>query len=449
MAFRDPFNDPVDPDGKNDGFDWADEGRDEERSGGLWSSLFKIGLGVLVVAALVIALVLPGGFSDLQLFAPPAAPGDNFRPASFSLPLASTPEATATAAPATLLQQAEALQQVMINVYQRVDPSVVNIEVTRVTGRQVANAGGSGFVFDAQGHIVTNAHVVQDAREILVTFRDGYTTNATLVGTDEYSDLAVVRVSVNAARLVPVTLGDSSTLQVGQSVIAIGNPYGLRSSMTTGIISATGRTLSSARMLSGLSASTLFQNPSIIQVDASINPGNSGGPLLDIYGEVIGVNTAIRTESGGFQGIAFAVPVNTVRRIVPQLIARGRAEYSWLGIQSISAESTGVNSISMASLAERFNLPVNYGALITGVLPNSPAAAAGLQGGTRAVNVRGIEVRLGGDIIVAVNGVPMRDFDALIGYLVANTSPGDTVTLTIYRGTQVFDVDVRLEARPS
>ncbi len=355
---------------------------------------------------------------------------------------------TPTPLPETILAAAEALQQVMINVYARVEPSVVNIEVVTRTRSDEFDGSGSGFVWDTEGHIVTNAHVVYDAREIVVTFRDGYQTVAQVVGIDDFSDLAVIKVKTDAKRLVPVELGDSSNLQVGQSVIAIGNPFGLVSSMTTGIISATGRTLNSARMLSPRTR-TPFQNPAIIQVDAQINPGNSGGPLLDINGKVIGVNTAIRSETGRFQGIGFAVPVNTVKRVVPQLIARGRAEYTWLGIESISPQIGDYGSLTVAALAEQFNLPVDYGVIVARVVPGSPADVAGLRGGTRRVVVRGVPIQLGGDIIVAIDGTPIRTFEEMIAYLVTNTTPGDVITVTIYRGTRRMDVQVTLEARPS
>ncbi|PJF30789.1 MAG: 2-alkenal reductase [Candidatus Thermofonsia Clade 1 bacterium] len=403
--------------------------------------------GIIAVVALLGAVWLIG-VQDSTSYAPTeplTVRQGAFHSVSSSQPLlASTP----TPLPETFLAAAEALQQVMINVYARVDPSVVNIEVVTRTRSDEFDGSGSGFVLDTEGHIVTNTHVIYDAREIIVTFRDGYQTRAEVVGMDEFSDLAVIKVRTDPKRLVPVTLGDSSNLQVGQSVIAIGNPFGLVSSMTTGIISATGRTLNSARMISPRTR-TPFQNPAIIQVDAQINPGNSGGPLLNIHGEVIGVNTAIRSETGRFQGIGFAVPVNTLKRVVPQLIEKGRADYTWLGIESISPQIGGYGNLTVAALAEQFNLPVDYGVIIASVVPGSPADVAGLRGGTRRVTVRGVSIRLGGDIIVAINDTPIRTFDEMIAYLVTNTSPGDVVKLTIYRGSRRMEVEVTLEARPS
>lgn len=351
--------------------------------------------------------------------------------------------ATPTLLPASIVEEVTAEEQVLVNLYQRVNPSVVNIEIAQRTS--LANAldgSGSGFVFDDRGHIITNAHVVQDAAEILVTFHDGYVTTAEIIGTDEYSDLAVIRVDVDERRLIPVQMGDSNALLVGQRIVAIGNPFGLQSSMTQGIISALGRALPSARLLNQSQQS--FSNPSIIQIDAAVNPGNSGGPLLNYNGEVIGVNTAIRTENGTFQGVAFAVPVNTIKRIVPQLIADGIARYSWLGIFSLP-EGPG---FSVAALAESLNLPVDHGVLIEDVSRNSPADQAGLQGGDQQEVVRGAEVTVGGDIIIAVDGVFVRDLDQLLAYLVENTSPGDTIVLTVVRGNETLDVDVELGERP-
>jgi 2-alkenal reductase len=351
--------------------------------------------------------------------------------------------ATPTLVPVELINALSAEDQVLINLYQRVNPSVVNIEITqRTTFYDGLSSSGSGFMFDTQGHIVTNAHVVADAIEIQVTFHDGYVTTAEVVGTDEYSDLAVIRVNVAAERIHPITLGDSNQLLVGQRVVAIGNPFGLQSSLTCGIVSAVGRALPSARLIS--QANQSFNNPSIIQVDAPINPGNSGGPLLNYLGEVVGINAAIRTETGTFQGVAFAVPVNTLKRIVPQLIETGQAQYPWLGVSTFPDEP----GLNVATLSEPLGLPVDHGVIIEEVGLNSPAAKAGLKGGNRVENFRGFDIKVGGDIVVAVNGVFVRDLDQLLGYLVENASPGDTVTLTIVRDNQTLDVPVLLGVRP-
>lgn len=340
-----------------------------------------------------------------------------------------------------ILQNALTLDALLTNIYQRVSPSVVNIEVVEQSQGIALDASGSGFVIDLQGHIATNSHVVRDADEIYVNFFDGYVAEATLIGTDDYSDLAVIKVDIDPIHLIPVELGDSSQIQIGQQVVAIGNPFGLLSSMTWGIVSATGRVLPSAGLLNSSQADPRFNNPSIIQVDATINPGNSGGPILNLNGQVIGIATAIRTETGSFQGVAFAVPVNTFKRVIPQLIEKGRADYTWLGISASSA-------FQVSQLAEPFNLPANAGILIQQVFADSPADAAGLRGATRNDVYRGIEIGVGGDIITAINGVSLETLDELLGYLVENTSPGDTVTVTIVRENETFEVPVVLQARP-
>jgi S1-C subfamily serine protease len=367
----------------------------------------------------------------------------NYRPSTWAGPN-QVQFVTPTPISTQVVAEADAEHQLLTNIYQRVNPSVVNIEIVSrfQTSTNIIDSSGSGFVLDTEGHIVTNAHVVRDAEEIVVTFFDGYVANAKLVGVDDYSDLGVIEVDPSRATLVPVILGDSNSLQVGQRVIAIGNPFGLNGSMTDGIISALDRSLLSAQLLDPTYKP--YNNPSIIQVDAAVNPGNSGGPLLNSYGEVIGITTAIRTENGGFQGIAFAVPVNTVKRIVPQLIANGKAEYSWLGISSPPADQ----GYSVAAVAEELGLPVRNGVLISAVTPGSPAERAGLQAGTNTQVVRGMEVPTDSDIIVAINGTMIRDIDDLLAYLVENTSPGDKVVLTIVRRGQTLDLDVTLGVRP-
>jgi 2-alkenal reductase len=245
---------------------------------------------------------------------------------------------------------------------------------------------------------------------------------------------------VEPERLFPVELGDSNQLLVGERVVAIGNPFGLESSMTVGIVSALGRALPSERLIRG-TVPAIYSNPSIIQVDASINPGNSGGPILDMNGRVVGVATAIRTDTGIFQGVAFAVPANTVRRVVPQLIENGQVVYPWLGVSS-------ADDVRLGELASEFNLPVLSGVLVERVLPESPADQAGLRGGNEEASFRGNIIRIGGDIIVAVNGIFVRDLDELLAYLVENTVPGDQITLTVVRGNQTLEIEVTVGTRP-
>jgi S1-C subfamily serine protease len=347
-----------------------------------------------------------------------------------------------TAIPDAVVDMADAEYQVLTNIYERLTPSVVNIEVIP-TDVLLDIGRGSGFVYDTAGHIVTNAHVVAGASRVQVTFNSGYVTDARIVGTDSYSDLAVLKVDVDEARLFPVTLADSSVVRVGERAIAIGNPFGLASSMTLGIVSGLGRSLPSASLLeAGL---TSFSNPAIIQVDTDINPGNSGGPLLNSRGQLIGVNVAIRTDTGFSQGVGFAVPSNTVRRVVPELIRDGRVNYAWIGISTPRDDS----SQTVAALAEPLQLPVESGVLVTAVTSGSPADKAGLRGGTRLVDVRGASLCAGGDIIVAINNVYVRGIDELLAYLVMNSSPGDEISLLIVRGSETFEIPLILEPRPT
>lgn len=357
-----------------------------------------------------------------------------------------TTQATPTPVPQEIINAADAELLLLRNIYERVAPSVVNIEVVVQTPHRGIGdrASGSGFIYDDRGHIVTNAHVVADSLEVEVTFEDGYVAVAEVVGVDTYSDLAVLKVETNAERLIPVTIGNSDDIHVGDRAIAIGNPFGLASSMTVGIVSGLGRQLPSAQLLD-INAVGGFQNPSIIQVDTNINPGNSGGPLLNSQGEVIGVNTAISTETGVFEGVGFAVPSRTVQRVVPEIIETGNVNYAWLGISSLSAEE----GFGVAALAEPLELPVTAGVLIDTVTPDSPAQKAGLMGGTREVVIRGQRVCAGGDIIVAVNGEYVETMDELVSYLVSNGKPGDTINLLVVRGDETFELPLVLEPRPT
>jgi 2-alkenal reductase len=346
--------------------------------------------------------------------------------------------ATPTPLPEGSIAEMDAGDVVLVNLYQRANPAVVYIQIlAKDEETLIPLASGSGFVIDTEGHIVTNDHVVEDADVVQVTFPDGSVADAQILGQDSYSDLAVIEVDVPPELLVPLELGDSSTLQVGQRVIAIGNPFGLEGTMTTGIVSALGRTLPSQVLQDGGS----FSNPEIIQTDAAINPGNSGGPLLDTRGRVIGVSTAIRTNIGVNSGVGFAVPVNTVKRIVPHLIEEGRYHYPYLGI-------TALSRLSLAELAGPLELPVTRGVLISEVNPDTAAAEAGLRGGDHEVEFEGIQVKAGGDIITAIDGYELRDFDDLIAYLVRETEVGQEIALTIIRDGEAIEIPVTLGERP-
>lgn len=346
--------------------------------------------------------------------------------------------ATSTPLAADVMREADAVDALLVNLYQRAGPAVVYIEVLADRQGTVAPLGsGSGFVIDMEGHIVTNNHVVEQADTVRVTFSDATVSDAQILGQDPYSDLAVIKVNVTPDRLVSLEFGDSSLLQVGQRVIAIGNPFGLEGTMTVGIVSALGRTLPSQVAESA----GFFSNPEIIQTDAAINPGNSGGPLLDSRGRVIGVNSAIRSTTGENSGIGFAVPANTVKRIVPSLIEEGVYHYPYLGI-------TSNNLFSLAELAGPLGLPVARGVVIASVTAGEPAARAGLRGGDREVEVMGVPILAGGDIIVAIDGYELRDFDDLIAYLVRETEVGQEVVLTIIRDGEEIEIPVALDERP-
>jgi S1-C subfamily serine protease len=394
-----------------------------------------LGLGLLVVALLSWGMMVQWPGSSVS----EAAPLSPVKVAATATSLSGgglveddTEETVAALTPAALddpLALAHAEEQLLIELYEQASPSVVYVGVT--TSGLTGSGSGSGFVWDTEGHIVTNNHVVESARRIEVTFADGTTIGAELVGRDSDSDLAVIKVDVPASRLHPVELGDSDALQVGQRAIAIGNPFGLEQTMTTGIVSALGRVL---RQESG------FSLPQLVQTDAAINPGNSGGPLLDSHGRVIGVTTLIYSNSGTNAGVGFAVPVNAVKRVVPSLLATGRYADPWLGIQGTSISSL---------LAEELDLSVEQGVLVQTVVQGGPADKAGLRGGDRQVRFESTLMATGGDIIVAIDDTAVQDMDDLIVYLADHTSVGQRVTLTVLRDGAQRSVKVTLGERPA
>lgn len=340
-------------------------------------------------------------------------------------------------------------EQNLIRVYKSSLPSVVNIQVTqRVAGlsrpapvpdastvpEELLRRGeGSGFVWNNEGHIVTNFHVVADATDIEVRFADGRIAEAEILGTDADADLAVLKVNLPADELQPLPLGESDTLQPGQLAIAIGNPFGQEFTMTSGIVSAVGRTIRSGN--------SSFSIPEVIQTDAPINPGNSGGPLLDREGKVIGINTQIVSRSGANAGVGFAVPIDIAKQVIPALIMGETFEYSWLGIAGRDVSS---------EVADFLDLPSDtVGVLVIDVVPNGPADKAGLQDSDEFVRDEGQESRLGGDIIAAIDGQAVRDMDDIIAYLVEATRPGDQVILEVIRAQgELKKVTVTLGVRP-
>ncbi len=338
-------------------------------------------------------------------------------------------------------------------IYERANPSVVSVTIrvpasaavderlpfidppdNEDNGQQYRYAQGSGFVYDTVGHIVTNAHVVAQANRVTVTFTTGLSLPATIVGVAPDSDLAVIKYDTAKISVPPLTIGDSDKVKVGTRAVAIGNPYELDGTMTVGFISAIGRDLAPEQ--------SRFNIPQILQTDAAINPGNSGGPLLNNRGEVIGVNTAILRPRQGITptGIGFAIPSNIVKLIADQLIETGKAEHSYLGI-------TGTNVTT--DIAELIGLAPDFkGVLVRDVESGGPAAKAGMRPSTEERLIEGQPVSIGGDIIVAIDGVPVRVFNDLLGYLFTKTKPGQTVKITVYRDGQRVDLQVTLIARP-
>jgi 2-alkenal reductase len=399
----------------------------------------------LVLFSLVVVMALVACRPAPTLFAR-ATPSTPVVDLPVALAASTQPAIMPTPVALSVIVEADAEYLLLTNIYERSADSIVNIEVRMPSSAlypQGEQTRGSGFVYDDEGHIITNAHVIAEAEEVRVTFHDGTNLAAKVVGYDSYSDLGVISVNPTNARLLPLELGESAGVRVGQRAITIGNPFGLSASMSVGIISGIGRTLRSAELVDE-NALPGFQNPSILQIDAPINPGSSGGPLLNSEGLVVGVTTAIRTESGVFAGVGFAVPSATVKRVVPQLIENGRVEYPWLGI-SVGSEDNG---FGVAGLAETLNLPVEAGVMVRGVTVGSPADNAGVRGGSQVIDVRGEAVCVGGDIIVAINETYVTSMDALTVYLVEQTRVGDTVTLRVVRDQQTFDVPVKLLARP-
>jgi len=382
-----------------------------------------VGLSLLVTAMLLACVSLPT----------PSSPASEPRVRATATPIIIV--ATPTPLPQGILDEATAEDLLLIGIYERVNPAVVNVQVTKPVAPAFSQdffqeGEGSGFIIDKEGHIVTNNHVVEGAEAVQVTLHNGIILEAQVLGTDPHSDLAVVHVDLPPELLQPVELGDSGQLQVGQRAIAIGNPFGLEGTLTTGIISALGRTLP---------AESLFYIPEIIQTDAAINPGNSGGPLLDAQGRVIGVNTAIRTTTGGNTGVGFAIPVNLVKRVVPQLIAEGRHDHPWLGIKGLTITPL---------LVDELGLPVERGVLVSEVIADSPAEKARMRGGSRGVELRGETVRVGGDIITSIDDREIVQFEELLAYLVMEMEVGQEVTLGIVRDGEEQTVKVVLEGRP-
>lgn len=415
--------------------------------------------------ALVIALITLGcQISDLsrslgELTQPPDAPttAAAVSPTETSMPAESTrvlPAFTVTPEPPTptltpvvivitVTPDLETLQslidieeQLVVAVYEKACPSVVHITTQAMYtdfffGAYPEEGSGSGFVYDSDGHIVTNYHVVEGAQSVEVGLCDEVVVPATVIGIDPGNDLAVVRVDVSPEQLFPIELGTSDNLRVGQRAIAIGSPFGqFDRTLTVGVISALGRTLE-------LDSGRVIRR--VIQTDAAINPGNSGGPLLDSRGRLIGVNTAIVSPSGGSAGLGFAIPVDTVQRVVPILIKQGYYPHPWIGFLGYSITP---------SLADLLDLPVTEGILVTRLYRDSPASQVGLRGADHQVPVGNRALLAGGDIIVDIDGLPVADREDLNAYLEESTNVGDKVVLTILRDGEKLTLTLELAEEP-
>ena len=319
----------------------------------------------------------------------------------------------------------------LVELFEKSESGVVRIDVDKINSSRETGSLGSGFVFDDLGHIITNAHVVESASSVTITFLDGSQYNAQIIGLDKFTDIAVIKVEEKPRYLHPLQMGDSSTLKVGEQVAAIGNPFGLSGSMTSGIVSQIGRLLPSQ--------DTGFSIPNVIQTDAAINPGNSGGPLLNMAGKVMGINTAIQSGTGQSAGIGFAVPSNTILKVVPVLIEKGKYSHPWIGISGKDIDP---------ELAKVRDLDQSKGFLIVTVVPGSPAEIAGLKGVSEIKIIGDKEYPADGDIIISVDGKEVRKISDILIHLQEEKSVGDEMILGILRDGEVMHVILALVERP-
>jgi len=319
----------------------------------------------------------------------------------------------------------------LIEIFENSEAGVVRVNVQRTEDAIIPTGEGSGFVFDKKGHVITNAHVVDGATKVVVTFLDGRSYNAEIIGVDNFTDIAVIKVNADLSLLHPLSLGDSSNLQVGEPIAAIGNPFGLSGSMTSGIVSQLGRLLPSGAG---------YSIPDVIQTDAAINPGNSGGPLLNMRGEIVGINTAIQSATGEFTGVGFAIPSQTVAKIVPSLIQNGEYKHPWIGISGRDIDP------DLAKVLDRNDA---VGFLVVTVIPDSPASKAGLHGSENIEEIDGIQYTIGGDIILSVDGVEVRKISDILIHLQRAKSVGDDLVLEILRDGRTSNFTIVLGERPN
>ena len=315
----------------------------------------------------------------------------------------------------------------LIDIFEKSEASIVQVSVVR---GESDGGMGSGFVYSDEGYVITNQHVVQNAERVMITFLDGEAYIGNVIGTDRDLDIAVVKVEPTNTYLQPIKIGDSSKLKVGEKIAAIGNPFGLSGSMTSGIVSQMGRLLPQE---------TGYSIPDVIQTDAAINPGNSGGPLINMKGEVVGINTAIQSATGEFSGIGFAVPANTVKKVVPVLIQDGEFKHPWMGISGTDVDP---------ELAEVRGLNSSKGFLVVSVIEGSPAETAGLLGVTETRETDGREFALDGDIILSIDGETVRKISDILVHLQREKSVGDEMVLSVNRGGEILELTMVLEERP-
>ena len=400
-----------------------------------------------ILVVVICASALLGSIGGLGLYAPFQYNSGHEIPPAITIAqggevVESSPNATANAVQITTNNNTSTLT----DLFEETQQSVVQVSGTLNEDDPLFGISlGSGFIYDNSGHIITNYHVIagSDPNDISITFIDGTVYRATVVGADQYSDLAVLHVEDNvpADKLIPLRLANSSGLLVGQEVVAIGNPFGLSGSMTEGIISGLNRLIPVYQDPFSDIAAPAFSIPDVIQTDAAINPGNSGGPLLNMLGEVVGINSAIFSTTGGFAGVGFAVPSNTIAKIAPVLIESGTYQHPWLGVSGIDMTPEIAEAIGLAGEPRGF--------LVIEVEPGGPADSAGIQGGDTPMQLGGREVPIGGDVVLAINDRDVRKIDDVLGYLQQATQVGETVTLTVWRDGQIIQINVTLGARPS
>ena len=388
--------------------------------------------GHLPLLLLVVLLILLVSYESFQQTEPPPLSSPPLAPSELEAPRLTKESHTTTIVGENVITPPKTQQSLLdaTEVFNRVERSVVSIQIQEEGLLGGSRGQASGFVIDKEGHIVTNSHVVGETGDIEITFLDGTIVKATLVGRDEFSDIAVLKVDMPTDELFPVTIGDSLSIQVGEPIVAIGNPFGFGGSLTAGIVSQLDRLLPS---------SNRFSIPDIIQVDAAINPGNSGGPLLNMRGEVIGVNTALVSGSGSFSGVGFAVPANTMKRVVPSLINDGVYRHPWLGIAGIDI---------LPGIAEALALEGTKGVLLIEVFSGGPADQAGLRVGTSIVTIDGQNLPSDADVIVGIDGHQVRKIEDILVYLQRNKSVGDITNLEVRRDGSLHDIPLVLGERP-